>query len=64
MLNILTGQFIDKKGIQCLKDYKYKGSDYTVLDKAMQPWWEFFVSLIPLVSPKSFSLTSLIVNCA
>ena len=61
MLKILTGQFIDKNGIQCLKDYKYKGSDYTILDKAFQGWWEFFVSLIPLsVAPNVLTLLALV----
>jgi hypothetical protein len=47
--------FIDKKGIQELKNYKYVGSDYTPCDKAMQPFWEWFVTLIPMVSPKKIS---------
>jgi len=50
MLKILKGEFINKRGIECLKNYKYKGSDYTILDKALQPWWNYFVELIPLVS--------------
>lgn len=50
MIRTLRGNFIDKKGIQCLKNYAYKGSDWTILDKALQPWWNYFVELVPLVS--------------
>jgi hypothetical protein len=50
MLKTIKGQFIDSHGIKCLKNYAYKSSQYTFLDEAMQPWWNFFVSLVPLVS--------------
>jgi len=43
------GKFISPKGIKELKNYKYVGGAYTPLDKAMQPFWEWFVTLIPLV---------------
>ena len=44
------GKFISPKGIQELKNYKYVGGAYTPGDKAMQPFWEWFVTLIPMVS--------------
>lgn len=50
MQNIIAGKFINAQGIECLKRYQYKGSDYTVLDKALQPYWNWFVTLVPLVS--------------
>jgi hypothetical protein len=50
MLKVLIGKFINDDGIKCLKNYKYKTSTYTFMDNAMQGWWNFFVSFIPLVS--------------
>lgn len=49
MLKILTGEFINDHGINRLKNYKYKTSTYTFMDNAMQPWWNIFVSFVPLV---------------
>jgi len=49
-MNIVKGQFINEHGIDCLKNYKYKSGSYTFMDNAMQPWWEFFVSCVPMVS--------------
>ena len=61
MQRILKGQFINKHGIQCLKDYKYKGSSYTYLDDAMQSWWNFFVSFVPLnIAPNVLTLLALV----
>ena len=42
-------KFISKEGLVNLKNYKYKGGAYTALDNAMQPFWNWFVTLIPLV---------------
>lgn len=50
MHRIIQGKFINRNGIDVLKNYAYKGSDYTFLDKSLQPWWNFFVEHVPLVS--------------
>ena len=44
------GKFISPQGLKELKNYKYVGGAYTPGDKAMQPFWEWFVTLLPLVS--------------
>lgn len=47
------GRFITPEGVQALKNYKYKSGHYTPGDNAMQPFWNWFVSLVPLVSTVS-----------
>lgn len=42
-------KFISKEGLVNLKNYKYRGGAYTALDNAMQPFWNWFVTLIPMV---------------
>ena len=42
--------YITPKGLAELKGYVYKSGGYTPLDNAMQPFWNWFVTLIPLVS--------------
>jgi hypothetical protein len=41
--------FISKEGLDNLKKYKYVSGGYTMFDKLMNHWWEFFVKLFPLV---------------
>jgi hypothetical protein len=43
-------QFISKEGLVNLQNYKYRGGVYTPLDNAMQPFWNWFVTLIPMVT--------------
>jgi len=43
------GKFISKEALVELKNYKYKSGEYTWLDNAMQPFWNWFVTLIPMV---------------
>jgi len=44
------GKFITKEALVTLKNYQYKGGAYTALDNAMQPFWNWFVTLIPMVT--------------
>jgi hypothetical protein len=44
------GRYITPDGITALKNHKYKPGHYTPMDNAMQPFWNCFVSLVPLVS--------------
>ena len=47
----MTGyKFIKPKGIENLKNWSYKSGEYTHLDNAMQPFWNWFVTLFPTVS--------------
>jgi len=46
--------FISKEGLVNLKNYKYRGGAYTALDNAMQPFWNWFVTLIPMVIPPCY----------
>jgi hypothetical protein len=51
------GRYITPAGITALKNHKYKPGHYTPMDNAMQPFWNWFVSLIPLVSPTPSTLS-------
>ena len=42
--------FISGEGLKQLLEYKYVSGEYTVLDNAMQPFWNWFVTLLPMVS--------------
>ena len=53
------GKFITEEGIIQLKNYKYKSGAYTYCDNMMQPFWNWFVTLIPLVSNKLESYLAL-----
>ena len=50
------GNFITPKGLVNLKNYKYKSGVYTPLDNFMQPFWNWFVTLIPMVNYIRFLL--------
>ena len=43
-------KYISPQGLCKLKEYKYVSGGYTFFDKAMQPFWEWFVTLLPMVS--------------
>lgn len=43
------GKFIKPQGIENLKNWSYKAGQYTHLDNAMQPFWNWFVTLFPMV---------------
>lgn len=45
------GSFITPQGLINLKNYKYRSGLYTYGDNLMQPFWNWFVTLIPLVGP-------------
>ena len=51
--------FISREGLQKLLEYKYVSGQYSVGDKLMTPFWEWFVTLMPLVSSLSPPLTIL-----
>lgn len=40
-------RFITPEGLKQLDNYKYKPGKYTWLDNALQPYWEYVVSLVP-----------------
>ncbi len=42
-------KFITDEGIVNLRNYKYNSSKYTYCDNLMQPFWNWFVELIPTV---------------
>ena len=53
-------KYITKEGLVQLTQWKYQSSEYTFLDNVMQPYWNNFVKLFPLVS-KYFSMTQAVV---
>jgi hypothetical protein len=48
------GNFITKEGLVNLKNYKYRSGVYTPIDNAMQPFWNWFVTLVPMVNKLFF----------
>ena len=42
-------EYITKEGLEQLSRWKYVSGPYTPLDNAMQPFWNWFVTLIPKV---------------
>ncbi len=55
--------YITNDGLKALKEYKYVSGGYSVMDKVMNHWWEFFVKLIPLwVAPNLITLVGLFIN--
>ena len=42
--------YISQEGLQELRNYTYKSGTYTYLDNAMQGFWNWFVTLFPMVS--------------
>ena len=42
-------EYITKEGLEQLSKWKYVSGPYTPLDNAMQPFWNWFVTLIPIV---------------
>lgn len=47
--------YITEDGLKNLKAYRYVSGGYSVVDKYMNIWWEFFVKLIPLVNNLFYS---------
>lgn len=54
--------FISKAGLQKLLQYKYVSGQYSYLDNAMQPFWNWFVTLIPMVSAPYHRLRDAVKN--
>ena len=42
------GRYITDDGLKQLDRYAYKSGKYTWLDTALQPYWEFMVTLVPM----------------
>lgn len=41
------GKFITPEGLKQLDSYKYKPGKYTWFDNALQPYWNYVVTLVP-----------------
>lgn len=48
------GTYISPEGLTNLKNYQYRPGKYTPIDNAMQPFWNWFVTLIPLVNIQNY----------
>ena len=55
-------KYISEQGLIELKNWNYKSSEYTPLDNAMQPFWNGFVKLFPLVSDAWLSSDMILVD--
>ena len=53
------------KQLEAVKNYRYKTNDWTPLDLAFNPWWEFVVNSLSRVSqkPTFINLIHNIENC-
>lgn len=55
--------YISDAGLKELLNYKYVSGGYSICDKLLAPWWEWFVTLIPLsVAPNLLTLIALFWN--
>jgi len=55
--------FINKEGLKRIQEHKYVSGTYTIIDNAMQPWWNFVAGLVPLsIAPNMVTLIGLILN--
>jgi len=55
--------YITNAGLMNLKNYKYVSGGYSPLDKLMNPYWEFVVSLVPTsIAPNLITLTGMLIN--
>ena len=52
--------YISKEGLDNLSKYKYVSGGYTDLDTMMNPWWEFVVTLVPIVKSQLFKIIKII----
>lgn len=43
-------EYISHQGAHNLASYKYQSAPYTLIDKAMKPFWNFTASLVPRVT--------------
>lgn len=42
------GRFITPKGLKQLDSYRYRPGKYTSIDNALQPYWNYCASLLPV----------------
>ena len=55
--------FISPAGLLQLLEYKYVSGTYSIGDKFMQPFWEWFVTLMPMtLAPNMITLIGLVGN--
>jgi hypothetical protein len=53
--------FIDKKGLETIKNHQYVSGTYTYIDQLMQPFWNGAALMIPTkVAPNLVTLTGLL----
>ena len=53
-------KYLSKKALENLNLYKYKSGEYSVLDKLLTPFWNWFVEFIPLwLAPNLVTLLGL-----
>ena len=45
--------YISKDGLKTLLEYKYVSGEYSIGDRILTPYWNWFVTLIPMVSSSS-----------
>ena len=53
-------KYLSKEALQNLKAYKYKSGEYSILDKMLTPFWNWFVEFIPMwLAPNLVTLLGL-----
>lgn len=50
------GKFITEQGISNLQNWSYTAGKYTYCDNCMQPFWNWFVTLFPMVSNRFYAV--------
>ena len=53
-------KYLSKQALANLKEYKYKSGEYSILDNMLTPFWNWFVTFIPMwLAPNLVTLLGL-----
>ncbi|KAK0159731.1 hypothetical protein PV327_010815 [Microctonus hyperodae] len=65
MMQFYKNKILSPGQLKRLSEHKYSCSSASLLDKYLQPWWEWLVSYVPLwLAPNLITVVGLIINIA
>ena len=61
MLKLFRVDYLDKKALENLKNYKYQSGSYSILDHVLNPMWIRVTELFPMwLAPNAITVSGLI----
>ena len=61
-MSYILGEFITKEGLENVKNYKYIPGTYSRVDQIMDPYWKWWVNLLPMtLAPNIITLLGFVV---